>query len=893
MATGLANTRPHPIPEQTTTVPPPLPAPPATPPPRVATRPAHWRLLWRLWLRNARAGELTVLMLALILAVASMTSVAFLGDRLNQSLQLHARQLLGGDLLLRADHAWSEEVTRAISQHGLAFVQVMSFPSMVSSTAKPAAEGMSSLIQLADIKAVGAGYPLRGQLLIATSLKHAASRSEATHTLPDAGVVWLDERLAAALASDVGQTIRLGQRSFRIGAILTQEPDRGISMLSLAPRLMMRVEDVASTGLVRPGSRINHQLQLAGDTKQIAAFKEWLEPRLGRGEKLASLDDARPEMRVLFERAQRFLRLAALLTVILATVAVGYAAARYLRRHLDDCAIMRCLGASQAQLLFLHGGGFVLLALVASFLGSLLGYLVHLALLQLLDTLASQLAPRLPEASLTPWLQGLVIGLLLIIGFAYPSLLRLKKVSTLRVLRREWQHDSQHPLSLWLGYATGLATLLAFMMWIAGELLLGLWISVGFASALAIYLLAARLWLILLRKEAGLVVHRHELPSLRLALSNLLRTPLNSALQIMALALGLTALLLLSLASQDLLKSWQAHLPSDAPNRFVINIQPEQRAQIGDFFRQNQLAAPELDAMVRARLMAVNDNPINADSYTDERAQHLAEREFNLTDKSDLPVGNQITAGRWHGALATTPEHTEFSIEQGLAKTLGLQLGDTLYFEVAGQPLRGRITSLRELKWDSMRVNFFVITPPGVLDDLPTSDVTSFHLPAEKTAFINSLIRQFPNLTVIDVAALMHQLQTMLQQIISAIEVVMLLALFSGLVVLYAALQASQDQRYHEIALLKVLGARRQQLKRALFLEFLLLGLSAGALAGLGASLITWLLAHQVLQLDYLPDARILMTGLLAGGLGIAVAGRLATRRALHQHPLPLLRNSI
>lgn len=827
-------------------------------------------------------------MLALVLAVASMSSVAFLGDRLNQSLQRHAGQLLGGDLLLQADHPWQESVTQAITRHGLTYVQVMSFPSMVSS--HPADAAANTLLQLADIKAVASGYPLRGKLQIATSLADAASLSQPTSTLPEPGVVWLDERLAATLASDVGQTIRLGQRSFRVGAILTQEPDRGLSMLSLAPRIMMRLDEVASTGLVRPGSRVNHQLQLAGDTARVAAFKAWLQPRLGRGEKLASLDDARPEMRVLFERAQRFLRLAALLSVILAAVAVGYAATRYLRRHLDDCAVMRCLGASQAQILFLHGGGFVLLAVVASFLGSLLGYLVHLVLLYFLGALTGTLAPGLPAPSLTPWLQGLGIGLVLIIGFAFPSLLRLKRVSTLRVLRREWQHDTRHQLPLWLGYVTGLAMLVAFMLWIAGELRLGLWISLGFGMALAVYLLMARLWLALLRQLAAPLLQRHDLPSLRLGLANLLRSPLSSALQIMALALGLTALLLLSLSSQDLLKSWRAHLPDDAPNRFIINIQPEQRSAISAFFRQHHLPSPPLEAMVRARLLTINDTPIQADSYADERAQHLAEREFNLTGKAELPAGNQVVAGRWHGALTTTSAQTEFSVEQGLAKTLGLQLGDELHFEVAGQALQGRISSLRKLSWDSMRVNFFVITPPGVLDDLPASDVTSFHLPAAKADLIKDLIRQFPNLTVIDVAALMRQLQDMLQQIIKAIELVMLLALLGGLVVLHAALQASQDQRYRDIALLKVLGARQKQLKRALLLEFLLLGASAGLLAGLGASLITWLLAHQLLQLDYLPDARILLAGLLAGGLGIAWSGRLATRHALKQHPLPVLR---
>ena len=848
---------------------------------------ATLRLMWRLLRRDWRAGELTVLGLALTIAVASLTSVGFLTDRVGQALVLESHQLLGGDLLLSADHPLPDSIRHEAEQRGLQHADTLGFPSMVRSA------GGQQLAQLADVKAVTPGYPLRGTLRIASTLNAPVTESRETREIPARGTVWLDERLCAALDVKPGDAINLGSSHLTVAAILTQEPDRGINMFGFAPRLLLHYDDIAATGLVRPASRVSYRLQLAGEPRQIEALGQWLKikGRLERGERLEDMSNARPEMRAILERAQRFLRLAALLAVVLAAVAVGFAADRYMRRHLDGCAVMRCLGASQAQLLIIHGGEFFLFGLLATLAGCLLGYVTQLGLQALLGGL---LLAELPAPSLLPWVHGLLVGLLLVAGFAAPPLLRLRAVPTLRVLRREFSGKSggrdAQALTL-ASYGLGLLALMGLMLWIAGEIKLGAIVIGGFTAALGLYALLARLLLQLVGALGQRLSANGRLPGLRLGLASLRRHSAASVLQATSLGLGLTALLLLTVARQDLLTSWQSRMPADAPNRFVINIQPEQRQPLQDFFVAQGLPAPRLEPMIRARLVAINDTPITATSYADERAQHLADREFNLSWMAAMPVGNRITEGRWHGdGSALKDGSTEFSVEQGLAKTLNLQLGDRLAYDIAGQRLTGSITSLRQLNWDSMRVNFFVITPPGVLEQFPGSDITSFYLPTERGSFVNTLVRKFPNLTVIDVAALVRQLQTTLDQIARAVQLIFAFALLTGLMVLYAALQASQDERRYELALLRALGARSRQMRAALLSEFDLLGGVAGLLAGIGATAISLGLARFALQLEYQPSISLLLTGLIVGAAGIALAGWLGTAGTLRRPALASLR---
>ena len=822
------------------------------------------RLALRMLGRDWRAGELTVLGVALMLAVAALTSVGFLTDRVEQALRLQSHQLLGGDLLLTADHPLPEDFRREAAARGLRVAQSATFPSMVS---------LGDAALLAEVKAVSAGYPLRGSLRTAAALNAADAASD---RVPQVGEAWPDERLATTLGLAPGTSLTLGRIAVQSGPILTMEPDRGMNVFALAPRLMINLADLPATGLVQNGSRIRHRLHLAGETADVKAYEVWATAQLGRGEKIESLDNARPEIRNVTERAQRFLRLAALLAVILAAVAVALAAERYMRRHLDGCAVMRCMGASGAQLLLIHGGEFLIFGLAATLAGCGVGYAVQAGLEQML---ASLMLTKLPAASLLPWLHGLLVGLTLVIGFALPPLLRLKRVPTIRVLRREW--SASEPASVG-AYLLGAAVLAALMLWMAGELRLGLIVLGGFLIALAFFALMARGLLAglgRLRPAGRGYGWRHGLVNLRRRLAA-------TMVQAVALALGLTALLLLTVARGDLLDSWLERVPADAPNRFAINIQPDQRVAIADFFKARGLPAPELEPMVRGRLVQVNAQPVGPESYADDRAQRLVDREFNLSWSATVPSGNTVSGGRWHGATQTA----EFSVEQGLAETLNLKLGDRLTYDIAGNRVEATITSLRKLDWDSMRVNFFVMSPPVVLQDYPASYITSFHLPADKAGVIPELVRSFPNITVIDVAALVRQLHATIDQVARAVQLVFGFAVLAGLAVLYAALQASSDERRHELAVLRALGARSRQLSAALLAEFAALGALAGLLAGIAASLIGWALARFAFRLDYLPQVELWLVGLLAGTVLVVVAGWLGASSMLRQSALPALR---
>ena len=815
--------------------------------------------------RDFRAGELRLLGLALVIAVASLSSVSFFSDRLSRALTREAHQLLGGDLLLVADHPWDKAYRAEAQRRGLRVITSVSFPSMT------AANGAS---HLAGIKAVEPGYPLRGALRTAPGLNQPDAETRET---PARGSVWLDERLASALEAKTGDVVKLGKASLAVSAVLTLEPDRGVNFFNIAPRLMMHADDLSSTQLVQVGSRITYRLHLAGDGEAVAAYQAWAEKRLGRGERIESLDNARPEVRSALDRAEKFLRLAALLAAVLAAVAVGLAARRFMQRHLDGCAVMRCLGARGSQLLRIYLGEFLLFGAIVSALGCIIGFAAQYALERLLSNL---LTTTLPTPSPLPLAYGFTVGLALLAGFALPQLLRLRNVPTVRVLRREWA-DAE-PLA-WTGYAFGAVVLAVLMLWMAADLKLGLWVLGLFSLAVAIYAGVARLALAAvgrLRGAAG--------AGWRYGIASLHRRLGTSVIQAVALGLGMTTLLLLTLARDDLLASWQRSVPPDAPNRFIINVQPEQREPVREFFAGKGLEKPDLLPMVRGRLVSINGRPVIAADYEEERAQRLVEREFNLSWMADLPEGNSLTAGKWFAPQ--DGDRPQFSVEQGLADTLRLKLNDALVYEIAGRRLEAKITSLRKLDWDSMHVNFFVVTPPGVLEPFPTSYITSFHLPPDKAGFVGDLVAAYPNLTVIDVASILRQFKAVMDQLALAVQFIFAFSIVAGLAVLYAALESTHDEREYEVAVLRTLGARNSQLRAALAAEFAVLGAIAGVVAGVGAAIISWLLGRFVFQMPYEPAWLVLPAGVLGGILGIMLAGLAGTARTLRAPALQSLR---
>ncbi len=822
------------------------------------------RLALRMLRRNASAGELRVLLLALVIAVASVTTVGFFADRVQAALDRQANELLGGDLVLIADHPIPGVFVEEAARRELQVAQTRTFPSMVSA---------NGAVNLAEIKAVSEAFPLRGQLRVAEA---AGQPDHEAPGGPRPGTVWIGTPLAARLGARTGETLKVGRASLRIARVITREPDSVLDYFGIAPRVLMSLADLESTGLIQVGSRVNYRLLLAGEPKAIERYRAAMAPKLARGERLEGVRDARSEVRTALERAQRFLGLAALLSVVLAAVAVALAARRFAQRQVDAAAMMRCLGATQADLLALHAWQFAWVGVVGCVAGCVVGYGAQAVLA---TWLSGFFTLQLPAPGPWPAVRGFAIGFVLVLGFTLPPLARLRNVSTLRVLRRDLA--PAEPVSA-AAFALGLAVLCGLIVWQAGDVKLGAIALGGFAGALAACALAGY-GLIRLVARARTVAHG----PWRYGLANLRRRTGASLVQIMALGLGLMAMLMLTLVRTELITQWQQSMPADMPNRFAINIQTDQLPEVKRYLDARGIATPGLYPMVRGRLVEIGGRAVNAGAYADERAKRLAEREFNLSWADALRPDNRVVAGRFWAPGAAD---AQFSVEEGIAKSLGIALGETITFDVAGSRFTARVTSLRKVDWDSFKPNFFVLATPPMLKSYPASWITSFHLGEGREDVVGGLVQRFPNVSVIDLTAMMQQLQRITDQVSRAVEFVFLFTIAAGLVVLFAAITSTQDERVFEGAIMRTLGASRRQLAALQLAEFLAIGLLAGAVASAGAVAVSMVLADRVLGVPYQFHWTLPLVGVVVGGLGVAIAGLAGTRRAVSAPPLQTLR---
>ncbi|MFM0504504.1 ABC transporter permease [Paraburkholderia caffeinilytica] len=826
--------------------------------------------------RDWRAGELTMLLLALVLAVAALSSVGFLADRLHQGLERDARRMIAADFIVRADHPVDPQFAQQASALGLNTASTAIFPSMINST------GAQPVSRLAAIKAVSPGYPLRGALRIASA---PGAADHPTQSIPAPGTVWVDQALLDALKLHIGDAVKVGSRTFTIGAVITRELDRGFSFVNFSPRLMLRADDVQSTGLITFGSRVTYRLLVAGSDASVARFAQFAHDKVDggkmRGVALESLQDGQPQVRQTLDRASHFLTLVSLLTALLAAVAIAMAAHRYMRRHLDGCAAMRCLGVSQATLRALFTLEFVGLGLIGGALGVALGYLGHMALLTWLGSLIDVV---LPYPTVWPALEGIAAGLVLLLGFALPPLLPLTRVPPVRVLRREWGEAGR---TAWAAYALGIVLFAALLIVAAGELKLGGIVAGGFAGGLLVFACIARLAL----WGASRVVRSERVNAgigWRYALASLERRGGASALQITALGIGLMCLLLIAMTRNDLVAGWRKSTPPDAPNEFIIDIQPDQRDAVTQYLSTHGVPGTVLSPMVRGRLIAINGKPVNPDSFKGDDAKRLVDREFNLSYTTELPDDNRLSAGTWYGDTKTS----QISIEQGLAKLINVKPGDTLRFDVTGLQIDAPVTSVRKLDWGSFKVNFFVLMPPAALQDFPATFITSFHLPPEKQSTIDGLIAAYPNLTAIDTGPILAQVQRVLQQVIGAVQFLFAFTLAAGVLVLYAALAGTRDERMRESALLRALGASHRQVRAVQIAEFVAVGALAGLMAALGAQVIGWLLATRVFEFYLTFNPWLLPAGIAAGIACGGVGGWLSLRHVLARPALQSLRDA-
>ncbi|MBP6559007.1 MAG: FtsX-like permease family protein, partial [Burkholderiaceae bacterium] len=656
-----------------------------------------WRTLWR----DLRAGELRLLIVAVTLAVAALTAVGFFADRLKGGLQRDASQLLGGDLVVVSDNPTPQAFLDRAAALGLQGAGTLGFPTM--GRASDTQGGASRLVAL---KSVQPGYPLRGSLKVADT---PGGAEQTTRDIPAPGEVWVDAPVLESLGLAMGDKLLLGDAALRISRTIVLEPDRGGGFMSFAPRVMLNQADLAATALVQPASRLTYRFAVVGTPQAVQQFSDWATAEIKRsdlrGVRVESLESGRPEMRQALDRAEKFLSLVALLSALLSAVAVALAARSFAASHLDDCAMLRVLGQSQRTIAWSYAFEFILIGLFASALGVAIGYAVHYVFVALLAGLVDA---ALPAASLQPVFFGLGMGLTLLLAFGLPPVLQLAQVPPLRVIRRDMGGLKPTSLSV-LGL--GVAGFAALLVAASSDLKLGL-IAVG-GFAVAVVLFAALSWgaVVLLRR----VVNEATAPRwLVLATRQISARPVFAVVQVSALAVGLLALILLVLLRTDLISSWRKATPPDAPNRFVINVMPDQSASFQQSLRDGGVKNFDWFPMIRGRLIAVNGKAVTPDDFTEDRARRLVDREFNISHTATRPQHNEVVAGRW-----TDGEQGAISVESGIAETLGLHLGDVMRFDMGGVQSEAKITSLRKVDWGSMRANFFVIYPVDTLADMP------------------------------------------------------------------------------------------------------------------------------------------------------------------------------
>ncbi len=817
------------------------------------------RLLWR----DSRSGELTILILALIIAVTSSTTIALFSDRLQRTMTNQTAEFLAADLVISSPTPVSSEWLTKATQLNLAQARTAEFSSVLIEHEE---------LLLAGIKAVSAAYPLRGFL---KTTADDYSTETITHNGPAQGTAWLEKRIFSALKLKLGDPLTVGEKQLTIAHIITYEPDKKGDFYSFSPRVMINEADLQATGIVQPGSHVHYFFQFSGDVKALTEFKQWLKPQLNPSQRIMDIHEDRPELGTALNRAERYLGLSSTLVILISGVAIAMATRRYTERHFNATALLRCLGCKQNEILWLYSSQFVVLGFFASAVGCLLGWFAQEALFYLLKELLPQ---HVASPGLLAVFFGFIIGMSVLLGFALPPLLRLKQVSPLRVLRRELE---PMPSSGWLIYGLSIG-IIGLLIWkYTDDLKMTASIlGIGLITLLVLGLLVYGL----------LNLASRVLPSMsltwRFGLQGLLRNSRASVSQILAFSITLVAMVLSFTVRTDLIDNWQKQLPDNAPNHFALNIFPDQQAAFKQELQQQHINGSQFFPVIKGRLVEINNTPVQQIVSKDTQGDNATHRELSLTWTQELPEENKLVAGNWWA----TQQAGLVSIEQKLADSLKIKLGDNLLFTVGSQQIKATVTSIRALRWDTMKPNFYMIFSPGTLDAYPSTFITSFYLPETQKNVLNTLVKKYPGTTILEVDLILQQFKTILTQLTQAINYLLYFALMAGFTVLFAAVYATLDNRIYEGALMRTLGANRSLLRKTHVIEFATLGLISGLLAVVISEAIMYALYTQVMAMEYHPSFYLWAIIPLTGALFVGMAGCWGVRQVLNKSPLRVLR---
>ena len=817
--------------------------------------------------REIRSGEVLILLSAVALAVAALTAVGFLTDRIGKAVSRQANEILAADLRLRSPDPIPDDWHITAADYDLATAETQTFPSVIFA-------GDES--SLATVKGVSTGYPLRGRVRVADQL---FGEQREVETIPPSGSVWTDGALMSRLGVSVGDTVQVGEADLTIDAVLTYRPDQSIGFASLAPSIVVNLADMPATNLINEGSRVSYALLVAGDEDNVDAFYEAMEDNLPDSVRSRNREDSSERAGNAADRAQRFLSLTAVISVLLSAVAIAMSARRFAQRRMDTVALMKSLGATQRFVITAASLQLVLLGLLGALIGSALGFAVEATVTGMLRDL---FASDLPDPGLGPVWLGVGAALVLLIGFSLPSLIQLRDTPPLRVLRKDAMPPA--PSRLFVG-GTALVAVAALLYQMIGDGLMLLIVLGGMLVVSALlYVLGRGLVSAMGRSRSGVGI------AWRYGLANVSRRGRDSTVQVVAFGLGLTVLLLLTFVRTDLLAGWQQTLDEDAPNNFLINIQPQERESIGQIFADAGVAVPDFVPLVRARMTTINGEDVKTREYPVEDGEWMANREANLTWASRMSDSNTLVEGEWWPEDYDGPPLV--SVEAEAATELGVGIGDKLVFLIAGREIELEISSLREVNWDSFQPNFFMVLSPGALENFPATFIASLNVPGENRDVLLNLVRQHPTVSVIDLDTILNQVKSIVDKASLAVQAVFIFTLAAGIAVLFAAVQSTIDERRFESAMLRALGVRRRTVLSGVLTEFAAIGFAAGLLAACGASVLAAVIAIQLFDLEYTFNAGLWISGLLAGVLLVCVSGFAAARGAINAPPSNVLRGA-
>ncbi len=829
------------------------------------------RLILRLVARDWRAGELRLLLAALLVAVGTVSAITLFVDRLHQALLAESTTFLAADRVVSGSQPIPDSFRDGAISQGLALSDTLSFPSMVY------AETSAARNQLVSVKAVSETYPLRGTLRIADQ---PFSTDRPTDSVPDRGEVWLDSRLFPSLGVVLGDSVQVGYEKLRISRVLTSEPDRGGSFFDLGPRVLMRLADVPATRVIQPGSRIGYRLLLAGDESALNEYRDRFREQFIGKFRWQSIRESSPSIGSALDRAESFLLLGGLLAVILAGIAVALSANRYAKRHYDHVSVLKTLGATPNEIQWGYFGVLMVLGVGGVVFGLLLGTGIHLGIVQLL---ATYLPANLPLPGSRPLLLGAATGFICLIAFALPPLLALKNISPMRAVRRELDVTTTSSL---ITYGLGTCGGLTLLVWYSNSLWLTFWALAGGCLVCVVFGVMATLLL-----RAGRLAGMQAGSLWRLALAGLQRRRRENVTQIMIFGLAIMLLLILVLIRTSLLDEWRQQIPENAPNHFVMNVTGTEVDAMQSLLQDHTNYDGKLFPMMRGRIEAVNEVPVRdyqRRSRSEDRGGPRLSSERNLTWTREPPPNNKMISGSW---WPSDTQESLVSIEQGYAFGWGLRVGDQLTFDLGGLKVVSKVANIRTVEWDSLRPNFFIIFSEAALADVPATYMTSFYLPPDRKRFLNDILSRYPTITVIEVDELISQVQQIVSRVTQAVELVLVLVLGAGALVLIASIQASRDQRMKEHALIRTLGGSRRLIAGSLASEFSILGLFAGVVAVVGAEITVYALESQVFEMPYQARPWFWLVGPLIGTLIVVTVGYLGTRSLISTPPATILRD--